>query len=73
MASKGADMSPNEKTEWLLRFAARLHQVHPGMAGSVAAEIATLTYADARDLSPEEAAEIYALEEPPGDAGAPGD
>ena len=73
MVSKGVDMSTDEKTEWLLRFAARLHQVQAGIAGSVAAEIAMSTYADARDLSPEEAAEIYALEEPPGDAGAPGD
>ncbi len=31
------------------------------------------TFADASDLMPEEAAEIYALELPPNDPGTPGD
>jgi len=35
--------------------------------------LAEATFPEASDLTPEEAAEIYALEEPPGDVGAPGD
>ena len=60
-----------DKPTWLHRFARRLHQIQPSVLSSVAADIAVTTYPDAQDLEPEEAAEIYALEEPPGDVGAP--
>jgi hypothetical protein len=35
--------------------------------------LAEVNYPEASDLTPEEAAGIYALEEPPGEVGAPGD
>lgn len=66
-------MATDEHTSWLLRFATRLHQLQPDIDGAVATQIATDTYPDARDLTPEEAAEICALEQPPADVGAPGD
>jgi hypothetical protein len=44
------------------RFAKKLRQLQPSVA-----------HPEASDLAPEEAAEIYALAEPPGDVGAPGD
>lgn len=59
------------KSEWIRRFAAKLCEIQ-GPACTEAVSIAMTTYPDASDLSPEEAAEIYALEEPPGDVGAPG-
>jgi hypothetical protein len=65
-------MPIDDRTNWQLKFAIRLHQLQPGIAGHVTAQIAADTYPDARDLAPEEAAEIYALEQPPGDVGAPG-
>ena len=66
-------MPSNDKAVWLLRFARRLHEIQPAVSGVAAAEIAVATYPDAQDLAPEEAADIYALEEPPSEVGAPGD
>lgn len=68
----GTRMTPIDKPSWLLRFARQLHKIQPAMAGSVAAPIALTAYPDASDMKPEEAAEIYALEVPPGDVEAPG-
>lgn len=61
--------------EWVPRFAKKLRQLQPGMAGddAMGLALAEATYPEASDLTPEEAAEIYALEEPPADFGAPGD
>lgn len=66
-------MTDDRKCVWVLRFAAHLHKIEPAVSGTVAAQIANDTFAEASDLSPEEAAEIYALEQPPADVGAPGD
>lgn len=65
------DMEPTFKTVWLDGFAARLMQLQPKMNAAVAALRAAATYSEARNLSPKEAAEIFALEEQPGEAGLP--
>ena len=65
------DMEPTFKTVWLDGFAASLMQLQPRMNAVVAAFHAAATYPDARNLSPKEAAEIFTLEEPPGEAGLP--
>ena len=49
----------------------RLGHLLPSVTIDEAAEIALTTYVDAYDLKPEDAADIYAAELPPGDAGAP--
>lgn len=54
---------------WIDRFAARLGELQTTIGPDLACELAEATYADAFDLDPTEAAEIYALEEPPGEAG----
>ena len=62
---------PHHLTEaqWVDRFLGRLGSLVPGIRPAGANERALQTYADAGDLGPEEAAEIYALELPPGEAG----
>lgn len=65
-------MQSIDKASWALRFATHLRQLQPAIEGAEAMRIALATFDDASDLTPEEAAEIYALEEPPGDVGAPG-
>ena len=45
-------------------------QLQPSMSAFTAAEHAAATFADGGDLKPEEAAEIFAAEEPPGEVGA---
>ena len=56
---------------WLDRFTMRLGQLLPPLTIDEAARIALVTFPDADDLDPEEAAEIYALEPPDADAKAP--
>ena len=58
------------KPVWHDRFGARLLQLQPRMNAVTAAEHAVVTYADAADMEPELAAEIFAAEEPPGEVGA---
>ncbi len=58
------------RTEWVKRFADKLCRIQ-APACEACKTIAEASYDDASDLLPEEAAEIYALEEPPGDVGAP--
>ena len=58
------------KPVWHDRFGARLMQLQPRMSAVTAAEHAVVTYADAAELEPELAAEIFAAEEPPGEVGA---
>lgn len=41
------------------------------MSAETAAQHAKATFDDAKDLMPEEAAEIFAAEQPPGEVGAP--
>ncbi|MES2959672.1 MAG: hypothetical protein V4792_15890 [Pseudomonadota bacterium] len=53
---------------WTARFTARLLALQPGMSAFSAAEHAVVTFPDAADLEPEAAAEIFAAEEPPGEA-----
>jgi hypothetical protein len=59
------------KPVWLDRFAARLLHLQPRMSAVTAAEHAAATFPGAADLEPEEAAEVFAAEEPPGEVGAP--
>ena len=49
------------------RFAKQLRRLQPNLAGDDAMGVALgeATYPEASDLTPEEAAEIYVLEEPP--------
>ena len=62
-----------KKAEWLDRFASKIGKLLPSMTLDDATMRAEETFPNASDLSPEEAAEIYALELPPADPGAPGD
>lgn len=55
--------------QWVDRFLGRLGTLVPSIHPAGANERALQTYRDAGDLGPEEAAEIYALELPPGEAG----
>lgn len=59
------------KPAWHDRFGARLMQLQPRMNAVTAAQHAVATYPDAADMEPEEAAEIFAAEEPPDEVGAP--
>jgi len=59
---------PNE-SEWVDRFLTRLGSVEPGIHAAGAMERALEAYANGGDLGPEEAAEIYALEQPQDDPG----
>jgi DNA-directed RNA polymerase specialized sigma24 family protein len=61
------------KSEWSRRFAEKLRALRPALSTVEAVQRAIATYADAQDLSPEEAAQIYATELPPADPGTPGD
>lgn len=64
---------PVQKAAWILKFAAELHRRLPGVSAEAVTSIATAEYQTALNLSAEEAAEIYAREQPPADVGAPGD
>lgn len=67
-------MTPSyPKPVWLDRFANRLGVLLPTIDAQSASAAADATFVDAADLSPEEAADIYALEAPPDDPGATGD
>lgn len=62
--------SSHLRDAWVDRFGVRLMQLQPRMNAITAAEHAETTFPDAADLGPEEAAEIFAAEEPPGEVGA---
>ena len=62
--------APDEKREWIDCFGACLMKLEPAMSAETATEHAAAAYEDAKDLSPVEAAEIFAAEQPPGEAGA---
>jgi hypothetical protein len=55
------------RDEWVPRFAKRLRQVQTDVRGddAMGLALAEVRYPEAQDLTPEEAAEIYLLEEPP--------
>lgn len=56
---------------WVAEFTMRLGEVAPSMPPVEAQRFAEQTFIEAADLDPREAAEIFALELPPGDVGAP--
>lgn len=60
------------KDEWVPRFAKALREQLPEVSGdeAMALALAEATYPESDDLTPEEAVEIYLLEEPPGEVGA---
>lgn len=66
-------MHAMSKTEWTMRFAARLRRISLDAGGVGANLVANDRFGEACDLEPEEAAEIYAAESPPEDRGAFGD
>jgi hypothetical protein len=63
------------RDEWVPRFAKKLREMLPEVSGSEAMDLALAeaTFPEAEDLTPEEAVEIYLLEEPPADVGRPAD
>jgi hypothetical protein len=61
------------KTEWTMRFAARLRRVSMNAGGLSAMLIALKTYDMAADLDPEEAADTCAQERLADSPGMPGD
>jgi hypothetical protein len=63
------------KDEWVPRFAKKLREILPEVSGNEAMDLALAeaTYPEAEDLTPEEAVEIYLLEEPPAEVGHPGE
>ncbi len=58
------------KPVWHDRFSVRLMQQRPRLSAVTAAEPAVVTYPDAADMEPEEAAGIFAAEEPPDEVGS---
>lgn len=60
-----------DEREWVDRFMNKLGQLVPHMKPADALHHAHDTFPEATELEPEEAAEIYALECPPEDCGAP--
>ena len=56
---------------WVDSFAMRLSGLVPELSPPEAVVLAKQAFADACDLDPKEAAEIFALELPPADVGAP--
>jgi len=58
---------------WLDRFATRAGELIPAATPAEIWAHAEAVFPEAADLQPEEAAEIFALELPPDDPGAPGD
>lgn len=67
---RGSDLG---EAVWVRAFAKRLFQLQGSIRGRNSTAAARRSYRDARDLSPEEAAEIYAADLPPPHAGSPGD
>ena len=61
------------KTEWTMRFAARLRRVSMNAGGVSAMLIALQSYDLAADLDPEDAADTYAQERPADSPGMPDD
>ncbi|MEP7296667.1 MAG: hypothetical protein ABI702_10795 [Burkholderiales bacterium] len=59
------------KPDWLLRFATHLHRIRPLTVGHEAAAIAAERFDESSDITPEEAAELYASMEAPEHPGAP--
>jgi len=59
------------KPDWILRFATHLHKIRPLTVGHEAGAIATERFDESSDLTPEEAAELYAAQEAPEHPGAP--
>lgn len=62
-----------ENSQWLDRFTIRLMVLLPTLSLVEARRRASETVVEASDLEPEEAADIFASELPPVDAGSPGD
>jgi hypothetical protein len=59
--------------QWVDRFLDRLGTLKPSVHAAGSRERALQAYAEAADNGPEEAAERFALELPPADAGAAGE
>ncbi len=59
------------KAAWLDRFATRVGALLEGTTPQVAYSYAEDTFAEASDLSPEEAADIFAQNTPPPEPGYP--
>ena len=66
MTMTGQLRAHEPKAAWTDHFAARLGELLPGL-GECVHQHALITFDEASDLSPQEAAEIFALEMPPED------
>lgn len=55
------------EAQWVDRFLSRLGELMPSIHSAGVNQRAYQAYADAGDLGPEEAADLYRLELPPGD------
>ncbi len=66
---RGPDLG---EANWVRAFAKRLFQLQGSIRGRNSTAAARRSYRDARDLSPVEAAEIYAADLPPPHVGSPG-
>lgn len=62
---------PILKPDWIERFTLHLHQIRPLQVGHEAHAIAVSLFDEDSDLTPEEAAEVYASQDPPAGAVAP--
>ena len=65
-------MNPLPRAIWIDRFVMRAGELVPGSSPQQIQQHVEGVYEYAGDMSPEEAAEIFALELPPDDDGAPG-
>jgi hypothetical protein len=59
------------RSAWLDAFSMRLGELTSELSPAQADAYAAQSYDEAADLDPAEAAEIFALEMPPGEVGAP--
>ena len=59
------------RPKWTDAFMMRLGELAPGLTSAEALAFAEQTFDDAADLEPREAGEVFALEMPPADPGAP--
>ena len=57
------------QSQWVGRFVDKLASVQPGLESAEVLALIKTAYRDAGDLDPELAADVYALDLPPGEKG----
>jgi len=71
MSATTSETPSTPRPLWLDAFTMRLGELAPALSPVDAQRFAEQTFDDAVDLDPLEAAEVFALEMPPADEGAP--